>query len=50
MVENYMHENLKHTLRIHLAKKIKKDSHLHAITTNNGNRLSYQTKKFQNKL
>ena len=35
MVKQYMHENLKHTLKKHLAKKIKKYSHFQAITTNN---------------
>ena len=45
-----MHENLKHTLIIHLAKKMKKDSHFQAMTANNDNRLSYQTKNFQIKL
>ena len=35
-----MHENLKHTVIKHLAKKIKKYSHFQAITTNNSKHLS----------
>ena len=35
MVKKYKHENLKHTVKNHLAKKIKKHSHLQTITTNN---------------
>ena len=45
-----MHKNLKHTVIKHLAKKIKKDSHFQAITTNNDNHVSYQTIKFHIKL
>ena len=35
MVKKYMHENLKHTIKKHLVKKIKKYSHFQTITTNN---------------
>ena len=35
MVKKYMDENLKHTVKKHLAKKIKKYSHFQTITTNN---------------
>ena len=35
MVIKYMHENLKHTVKKHMAKKIKKYSHFEIITTNN---------------
>ena len=35
MVKQYMHENLKHAIKKHLAKKIKKYSHFQTITTNN---------------
>ena len=35
MVKTYMYENLKHTAKRHLAKKVKKYSHFQAITTNN---------------
>ena len=45
-----MHENLNYTVIKHLAKKIKKDSHFQAITTNNGNHVVYQRIKFHIKL
>ena len=35
MVKKYMNENLKHTVKKHLPKKIKKHSLFQAITTNN---------------
>ena len=35
-VKKNMYENLKHTVKKHLAQKIKKYSHFQAITTNNG--------------
>ena len=35
MVKKYMHENLKHTVKSHLTKKIRKYSHFQTITTNN---------------
>ena len=35
MVIKYVHENLKHTVKKHMAKKIKKYSHFEIITTNN---------------
>ena len=34
-VKKYMHENIKHTVKKHLAKKTKKYSHFQTITTNN---------------
>ena len=34
-VKKYMQENLKHTVKKHLAKKLKKYSHFQTITTNN---------------
>ena len=37
MVIKYMHENLKHTVKKHMAKKIKKHSHFEIITTKNRN-------------
>ena len=35
MVKKKKHENLKHTVKKHLVKKLKKYSHFEAITTNN---------------
>ena len=35
MVKKDMHENLKHTVKKHLAKKFKKYSHFKTITTSN---------------
>ena len=35
MVRKYMHENLKHTVKKQLAKKINKYSHFQTITTSN---------------
>ena len=35
MVRKYMHENLKHTVKKHLAEKINKYSHFQTITTSN---------------
>ena len=40
MVNKYMHENLKHTVIKHFAKKIKKYSHFQTITTNNSKHVS----------
>ena len=40
MVKTYMYENLKHTVIKQLAKKIKKYSHFHTITTNNSKHVS----------
>ena len=40
MVKTYMHENLKHTVIKHLAKKIKTYSHFQTITTNNSKHVS----------
>ena len=40
MVKKYMHENLKHTVLKHLAKKIKKYSPFQAVTTNNSKYVS----------
>ena len=39
MVKKYMHENLKHTVKNHLAKKNKKYSHFKTSTTNSSKHL-----------
>ena len=44
-VKKYMHENLKHTVKKHLAKKIKKHSHFQTITTNNSKNFRFHIKQ-----
>ena len=46
MVKKYMHENLKHTVKKHLAKKIKKYSHFQTITTNNSKHFRFHIKQY----
>ena len=46
MVKKYMYENLKHTVKKHLSKKIKKYSHFQAITTNNSKNFRFYIKQY----
>ena len=47
MVKKYMDENLKHTVKKHLVKKIKKYSHFQTITTNNSKHFfTFQIKQY----
>ena len=46
MVKKYIYENLKHKLKKHLAKKIKKYSHFQPITTNNSKYFRFHIKQY----
>ena len=46
MVKKYMHENLKHTVKKHLTKKIKKYLHFQTITINNSKHFRFHIKQY----